>query len=78
MTYAAAIDQLHRGGCKYATGDALRAMYADLISSSHGGKPEHYYASLQDTKDDADTFERTKSMLRDRATAWDVLMGVVS
>lgn len=53
-------------------------MYADLISSSHGGKPEHYYASLQDTKDDADTFERTKSMLRDRATAWDVLMGVVS
>ncbi len=69
--------QLRKVGCANATGDALRAMYAALLTDAHGGKTETYFAHLQKAApgDDAAITACAKPLLADRARAWDALMG---
>lgn len=77
MTYQSASKQCKRTGTAHATGDSLRAMYAALVAQIHGGEAAKYYAWLQAhaTGDDNNITETSRCLLRDRAMAWDVLMG---
>lgn len=78
IRYTRALKQCQRVGTSHATGDALRAMYAKLVAQMHGGDAERYYAYLESTAGDRATMEVARALLRDRATAWDVLMGIAS
>lgn len=75
MTYKDALKQYKKVGAAHATGDALRVMYADLIGSLHGGKPEKYYEWLKPGTDH-EIIEQARILLRDRQKAWDVLIGI--
>lgn len=79
MTYKQALKECKRVGTAHATGDALRAMYAGLLEVQHGGAAEQYYLGLQDYAQGTDTeiAEVARTLLRDRAKAWSVLMGDV-
>lgn len=47
LNYKQALQQLRKVGCAHATGDALRAMYADLLSTRmRGADPARIYAYL--------------------------------
>ncbi len=74
MTFKEAKKACRKVGTAHAAGDALRAMYADLIAHRQGGDAETYYVWLP-RGDDGETMEAARSLLRDRAKAWDVLMG---
>lgn len=78
MKYSEARKAYHKAGAAHATGDAYRAMCADTIAFSHGGKPARYYAWLQtNTKTDANDEEIRQAylpLMRDRAKAWAALM----
>lgn len=63
-------------GASRASGDALCAMYAKLITDVHAGASEIYYDHLRIGKDDAEVTTRAKRLLNDRTLAWDVLMGL--
>lgn len=69
---------LKRVGTAHAEGDALAAMYAELIALHHAGNVEKYYVYLCGSDG---TSEGIRAMalplMRDRAKAWDVLMGIV-
>lgn len=75
MTFKQAAKACRKAGTAHATGDALRAMYAELIADRQGGDAEKYYASLPQGTDSG-MMEAARALLRDRAKAWDVLMGV--
>lgn len=75
MTYKQALKEYKGIGAKHATGNAARAMYADLLVGLHGGKAETYYAGLCKTPDQ-ELDARAKHLASDRAAAWDVLMGL--
>jgi hypothetical protein len=75
MSYTQAAKQLKKIGVSRAEGPALVAMYAQLVVDAHGGNPERYYDHLIQQEN---WRNRAKSMLDDRATAWDVLMGAVT
>ena len=74
MTYREATKQLRRVGTAHASGDAYRAMCAEMVSFRHGGKPERYYSAL--TGDDATVRQTMLTWMRDRVAAWDALMGL--
>lgn len=78
--YKAATKQLKRVGTAHASGDALRAMYADLLVFHHGGRATTYFAWLQGHAlgDDKAISEAARELLRDRAKSWDALMEAVS
>lgn len=47
LTYKQALTQLRKVGCAHAAGDALRAMYADLLATRmRGADPARMYAYL--------------------------------
>lgn len=51
-TFSQAQRELRRVGCAHAQGDALRAMYADLLASRmRGADPARFYAYLADKGD---------------------------
>lgn len=72
MRFEQAVMRLRSVGASKATGDELCAMYAELISTTHGGDAPIYYKHLQ-RQPMADA--SAKLLLADRAAAWDVLMG---
>jgi hypothetical protein len=74
VSYKKAMQQCRRVGTARATGDALRAMYAALLVTQHGGDAEAYYRALGGTADDRATTTAAREMLRDRARAWGVLI----
>lgn len=74
MSYKAALKECHKVGTNHATGDSLRAMYAALIAQMHGGSAEKYFEALQVCKTDDNITQRSRELLRDRQTAWDVLI----
>lgn len=65
--------QLRKLGAAHAEGHSLRAMYADLLVTMHGGKAETYFKWLLTQPNIS---EAGNSLLKDRAKAWDVLMGL--
>ena len=75
QTYKQALKECKRVGIAHASGDALRAMYAGLIALHHGGSAEKYYAVIPQATDQ-EIAEYSRSLMRDRAKAWDALMGV--
>lgn len=75
LTHSQAVKALWKDGAAHAQGDALIALYAMNIETNHGGKAKTYYAHLQ-TK--PEPRERMLELMRDRAKAWDVLMGIES
>lgn len=79
MTYKEALKQLRKVGTAHAHGDALCAMYADLVAFQQGGANDKYYSYLQEaTTTDEEIRQKALPLLRSRAAAWDVLMEVGS
>ena len=84
MTFREALKRLHKVGTAHATGDSLRAMYADLIAFQHNGgdtrwrykQAEKFYAWLADKGDDGEVADAARVLLRDRQKAWDIQMGI--
>jgi hypothetical protein len=77
MTFKEAKKQLHKVGTSRAQGDALRAMYADLIAFKWYaiGNPEKFYAHLQAVAhDEKAIYERARELLRDHYAALDVVL----
>ena len=77
MTYAQARKALRKVGTAHASGDALRVMYADLLSFQHGGKPVSYFRWLRAKSagaDDSAISRMARELLRDREKSWEALM----
>jgi len=68
--------ELCKVGASRVSGDALRAMYARAIETNHSGKAVKYYDYLRAAAGDDEIRERALPLLRDRAIAWDVLIGI--
>lgn len=75
MDYKAALKECKRVGTARASGDAYRAMCADMVAFQHGGNAQRYYAILQGTGSDEDARQMMLTWMRDRASAWKVLIG---
>lgn len=76
MSFRQAIAELRRIGCSRAQGDSLRAMYAGLIATVHGGDAKKYFAYL--TGSDSEIYDKAKELLSSREKAWDVLINEVA
>lgn len=78
-SFVEAKKQLRKVGAAHAQGDALKAMYAELLVVQHGGNAVKYYEYLQASADSTEKGIRAVALplMRDRAKAWDVLMGIV-
>ena len=76
MTFKQAKARCRKVGTAHATGEPLAAMYADLVALHHGGDPAKYYTHLRVMVDDAAIANAARELMRDRAKAWDALMGV--
>jgi hypothetical protein len=77
MTFKEAKKACRKVGTSHAQGDALRAMYADLIAFQWFaiGNPEKFYAHLQSVADDERAItERARELLRDSNAALDVVL----
>lgn len=74
--YVAALKALKVVGVSHATGDALRASHAGLISSVHGGKASIFFSHLQGFRGDTKVSEEMRRLLMDRAAAWEILIPV--
>jgi len=79
LTFAKAQKQLRKTGYSRAAGDGYAAMWAEAIQTKHGGDAAKYYQYLQEFSDGTELGIRTLAMVlaKDRAKAWDVLMGIV-
>jgi hypothetical protein len=78
MTFKEAKRQLRKVGTGRAQGDALRAMYAEMIAFKwHAiGNPEKFYVHLQAIPDDEQTItEHARQLLRNSNMALDVVLG---
>ena len=77
MTFKEAKKQCRKVGCANAQGDALRAMYAELIVTTHPGINQHsaekFYEHLQCYPSDAGVTDRARQLLRNGLDAADVL-----
>lgn len=77
MTFKEAKRECRRVGTSHATGDALRAMYAELIVLNHPGLNQHsapkFYEHLQTLGDDDAITHRSRELLRNGLAAADVL-----
>jgi hypothetical protein len=75
MTFKQALKACKTAGTAHATGDALRAMYASLISQMHGGEAERYFAYLQKSaQEDREIEDKSRALLRSREAAWKVIL----
>jgi hypothetical protein len=77
MTFKEAKKQCRRVGTAHAQGDALRAMYAELIASRWYavGNPEKFYMYLQSVADDERAIaNEARALLRDSSLALDVAL----
>jgi hypothetical protein len=76
--FITALKDLRRTGTARATGDSLRAMYAQMIVSAHGGDTktaELYFNALP--HDEQACVSKSRELLRDRAASWEFLMGAI-
>lgn len=76
MTFKEAKKECKRVGTSHAQGDALRAMYADLIAMHHYavGNPERFYSHLQGFDGEKAITDRARELLRDSGKALDVVL----
>jgi hypothetical protein len=77
MTFREAKKACRKVGTAHAQGDALRAMYAELIAQHHFaiGNPEKFYAHLQTVAQTEQAItERARALLRDSNAALDVVL----
>jgi hypothetical protein len=76
MTFKEAKKQLRKVGTGRAQGDALRAMYADLIAFKWFaiGNPEKFYAHLQTISGEQAITEEAQALLRNSNAALDVVL----
>lgn len=76
LTFKDAKKECRRVGTSRAQGDALRAMYADLIAMHHFaiGNPEKFYAHLQAFDTERAITDRSRELLRDSNVALDVIL----
>lgn len=79
-SFRESLRMLRKTGTAHATGDGLRAMYAQLICNIHGGDlktiARFYFPHLQKRTTDEAVTNESRELLRDRAAAWDVIMGL--
>lgn len=76
-TFIEAKKVLKRVGAAHAQGDALAAMYAELVALHHGGSVEKYYQYIgMPDETEAGIRARALPLMRDRTKAWDVLIGI--
>lgn len=77
MTFKEAKKACRKVGTAHAQGDALRAMYAEMIAQRWFaiGNPEKFYAHLQGVADDERAItDRARELLRDSNAALDVVL----
>lgn len=76
MTFKNALKLCKKVGTAHASGEALAAMYANLVNVQHGGDAEKYYNYLikNGLDDDKKIIDLARELLRDRAKSWDILM----
>lgn len=76
MTFKEAKKACRKVGTSRASGDALRAMYADLIAFKWGaiGNPDKFYLHLQSMADDAAITGEARELLRDHGKALDAML----
>jgi hypothetical protein len=77
MTFKEAQKQCRKVGTANAQGDALRAMYAEMIAFKWYaiGNPRKFYAHLQTVADDERAItDRARELLRDHGKALDVVL----
>ena len=74
MTFSEAKKQCKKVGTSHAQGDALRAMYADMIAFKWYaiGNPEKFYAHLQAFDGEQGITDEARALLRDSSMALDV------
>jgi tetraacyldisaccharide-1-P 4'-kinase len=76
MTFKEAKKACKKVGTSRASGEALAAMYADLIAFKWFaiGNPEKFYNHLRELATDAAITDRARELLRDHNTALDVVL----
>lgn len=76
MTFKEAKKQCRKVGTAHAQGDALRAMYADLIALKWFaiGNPEKFYHHLQQMPDEKVITDEARALLRDSGKALDAML----
>lgn len=76
MTFKEAQKQCRKVGTAHASGDALRAMYADMIAFKwHAiGNPHKFYEHLKDFDSDQAIYKRATELLKDHWEALDVVL----
>ena len=78
MTFKEAKRACRKVGTSHAQGDALRAMYAEMIAQRHFaiGNPEKFYIHLQGVAGNERAIaERARELLRDEWAALDIVLG---
>lgn len=76
MTYKEGLAACKKIGCAHATGDGLRAMYANLIpfhACLAPGTAEKFFFHLQKFGSDREVGDEARRILRDPATVWGIL-----
>lgn len=77
MTFKEAKKACRKVGTAHAQGDALRAMYAEMIAFKWYaiGNPEKFYAHLQTIADNEKAItDEARALLRDSNAALDVIL----
>jgi hypothetical protein len=75
MNFREAKKACHKVGTSHAQGDALRAMYAEMINERNGFiVPQRFYLHLRTFRTDAQIVEEARSLLRDNNKALEVLL----
>lgn len=77
MTFRDALKELRRRGTNHAEGDALRAMYAQLICFSYWGRAlePKFYEHLQKFDGQA-MIDEARELMRDHSRTADVVLGL--
>lgn len=78
MTFKEAKKQCRKVGTAHASGDALRAMYADMIAFKWYaiGNPDKFYQHLQTMADDEAIEQEARELLRDHGKALDAMLAL--
>lgn len=77
MTFKEALKACRKVGTAHAQGDALRAMYADMIAFKWYaiGNPDKFYRHLQGFADDEKSItDEARRLLRDHVAALDAML----
>lgn len=75
MNYKDALKQCHKVGTANATGDALRAMYANMINDRHVlNCPERLFLELRSVDSDAEIATTGQALMREPGKALAVVL----